>query len=239
MEDKEKTKGRVALAVEQSVTEPDSLSTASSFPPGMAEQALMAVTDPMNILDRQFRIVWANDVRARMHQRSLEEMQGRYCYEMFQRRSESCEGCPVAETLRTGKPCTRERFADRPDGVRVWSETHAWPIFASNGEITHVVEYARDITRFKQAEEALRKSERELRILSSQLLIAQEKERKRVAQELHDGVGQALTAIKFKLRDILEQLDLAVMGEIADSLQTVIPLTQEPVPQTILQAGEI
>jgi len=133
-----------------------------SLPPGMAEVSLMAVSDPMNILDPNFRIIWANEARARMHQYSLEQMIGRPCYEVFQRRKEVCEGCPVGETLRTGKPCTRERLADRPDGVRVWSESHAWPVFDDAGEITSVVEYARDITERKQAQGALQKAHNEL-----------------------------------------------------------------------------
>lgn len=130
-----------------------------------AEKAIMAVSDSMNTLDRSFRIVWANEARAKMHQRSLEEMIGQPCYEMFQRRREVCEGCPVAETLSTGAPCTRERFADRPDGKRIWTETHAWPIFNETGDVTHVVEYARDITERKEAEGKLQESEERYRVL--------------------------------------------------------------------------
>ena len=135
---------------------------AGPLPPRMAEVSIMAVSDPMNIVDSNFRILWANEARARMHQYSLEQMIGRPCYEVFQRRNEVCEECPVAETLRTGKPCTRERFADRPDGIRAWSETHVWPIFDTTGEITSVVEYARDITERKLAEEALQRTHDEL-----------------------------------------------------------------------------
>lgn len=136
-----------------------------SLPPGMAEVSLMAVSDPMNILDPNFRIIWANEARARMHQWSLEQMIGRPCYEVFQRRKAVCEGCPVAETLRTGKPCTRERLADRPDGVRVWTETQVWPVFDDGREITHIIEYARDVTVRKLAEEALLESEEKYRKL--------------------------------------------------------------------------
>ncbi len=203
-----------------------------TIPPLMAVQALMAVTDPMNILDDRYRIVWANHVRAKMHQRSLEEMLGRPCYEMFQRRTRVCEGCPVEETLRTGRPCIRERFADRPDGLRVWSETQAWPILDGGGRVSYVVEFARDITQFKQTELALRRSEMELKALSSQLLITQERERKRVSQELHDGVGQALTAIGFRLKDICMQLEGGVVQEEAlRNLKAVIPLAEDAVEE--------
>lgn len=47
-------------------------------------------------------------------------------------------------------------------------------------------------------ESELRSSERECRLLSRQVIDAQEKERKRVAREIHDGVGQSLAALKYR-----------------------------------------
>jgi signal transduction histidine kinase len=46
--------------------------------------------------------------------------------------------------------------------------------------------------------------ELQLALLSQQLIQAQEKERRRISQELHDSVGQSLTAIKYSLERILE-----------------------------------
>jgi len=58
----------------------------------------------------------------------------------------------------------------------------------------------------RRAEEALKESEQELRRLASQLLSIQEKERRRVARELHDELGQALTVLKINLVAIEDQL---------------------------------
>ena len=60
-----------------------------------------------------------------------------------------------------------------------------------------------EIARREGAEQALRRSRNELATLSHQLMIAQEAERKRIARELHDSVGQQLSAIKYTL----ERLD--------------------------------
>ena len=56
-----------------------------------------------------------------------------------------------------------------------------------------------EVIRREAAENALRRSSSELALLSEQLMNAQELERKRIARELHDSVGQALSAIKYGL----------------------------------------
>ena len=67
-------------------------------------------------------------------------------------------------------------------------------------------EIIRDITERQQAEEVLKKSEKNLRLLSSQLLRAQEDERKRLSRELHDELGHSLLALKLQIESVEEQL---------------------------------
>ena len=61
-----------------------------------------------------------------------------------------------------------------------------------------------DVTAQKNAEDGLRRSEHELSALSEKLLLAQEAERKRIALELHDGIGQSLTVIKLSVETTLQ-----------------------------------
>jgi signal transduction histidine kinase len=56
-----------------------------------------------------------------------------------------------------------------------------------------------EIVRREAAEQALRRSRNDQATLSRQLMTAQEVERKRIARELHDSVGQQLSAIKYSL----------------------------------------
>jgi PAS domain S-box-containing protein len=64
----------------------------------------------------------------------------------------------------------------------------------------------RDITLRKQAEDALRQSQRELRELSARVLEAREEEKAHIARELHDELGQLLTALKMDLGWVRERL---------------------------------
>jgi PAS domain S-box-containing protein len=88
-----------------------------------------------------------------------------------------------------------------------------------------------DITERKQAEKALRKSESELRFLSSQLLTAQERERKRLSIELHDELGQALMVLKLKVRSVEQALgpDQADLKKDCDETMSYITEVSETV----------
>jgi PAS domain S-box-containing protein len=75
----------------------------------------------------------------------------------------------------------------------------------------------RDITNRKSAEDALRQSQGELRELSAQVLQAREDEKTHIARELHDELGQQLTALKMDLAWARERLP-AAQPELADKL---------------------
>ena len=84
-----------------------------------------------------------------------------------------------------------------------------------------------DITERKRAQAELRNSQRQLRVLSSRVLAAQETERRRVAHELHDELGQSLTAIKINLQSQL-RLASGESGELfAENIRIVEQALQE------------
>ncbi len=77
----------------------------------------------------------------------------------------------------------------------------------------------------KRSECELRESEQKLRSLSRLLLTTQENERKRIAGELHDSVGQCLSAIKFSVESAMLQMEQGVLDPAA--LRPVISLVQQ------------
>jgi PAS domain S-box-containing protein len=83
-----------------------------------------------------------------------------------------------------------------------------------------------EINERRQTEQALLESEGKLRFMSSQLLTTQEEERKRIARELHDSIGQSLAAIKFKVESVVGEIDRDHSGGMAHSLELIIPVVQ-------------
>lgn len=101
-----------------------------------------------------------------------------------------------------------------------------------HGEFLGIVCVAQDNTERKKTEEALKKSERDLRILSSKILEAQENERRMVARELHDGIGQALTGIKFCIENGIRKLKDGISISQIQEISDVIPLIRATVEET-------
>jgi PAS domain S-box-containing protein len=87
------------------------------------------------------------------------------------------------------------------------------------------------INRFN-LEDKIRESENRLRHLSSQLLTAQENERKRISREIHDSLGQSLSAIKFTVENITQQALEQNQKKMAEALEALIPITQASIEES-------
>ncbi len=112
-------------------------------------------------------------------------------------------------------------------------ETHvfdfaAGPVRDDEGNIDFLVARSHDITERVRAAAELRQSRQQLRTLSRRLIEVQEKERSHMARELHDHVGQALTAVKLNL-DMIDRSseDATIQEHVADSASIVGKLLEE------------
>ena len=92
----------------------------------------------------------------------------------------------------------------RKDGSYAAVLDHGYILHNADGRPVRVIGGIRDISERRKAEEALKNSRRRLRALSARLQSAREEERASVAREIHDELGQVLTAIKLNL-DWLER----------------------------------
>ena len=82
----------------------------------------------------------------------------------------------------------------------------------------------------KRTEEALHKTEKQLRRISAQRLAAQEQERKRIAAEIHDSIGSALSAIRFKVDSTIQQMEQGTAA--SESLKGLLPTVQQAIDES-------
>jgi PAS domain S-box-containing protein len=116
-----------------------------------------------------------------------------------------------------------------------------------NARVIGLFSIGKDITDHRKAENALWESEKQLRYLSSQLLTAQETERRRMSKELHDELGGALTALKLRLSFVekgLKQDQVTVKEEcetilqyIDEVIENVRRLSRDLTPSILEDAG--
>jgi len=110
----------------------------------------------------------------------------------------------------------------RKDGERLVLDL-SLTFFPREGYVETV---AIDVTEQRQAQEALRRSEGRLRRLSAELLSAQEKERKQMARELHDGIAQSLAAIRYGVEAAQSRMDGGRSEETRALLAALPPMIQ-------------
>ena len=136
---------------------------------------------------------------------------------------------PTAEVLRTGVPLrNRELVVARPDGTRVPVLANVVPLRDAEGSLIGAVSCLQDITERKRAEEKLQESNDKLQFLSRRLVESQETERRHIARELHDEVGQTLTVAEMNLQAVVQSPHQApVTRRLKESLQALERVHQQ------------
>ncbi len=108
-------------------------------------------------------------------------------------------------------------------GGHRWLETQAVPLKDTAGKTINLLGVTRDITERKKAEEEITNTTEQLRQLTAHLQNIREEERKRIGREIHDELGQQLTAIKMDTVWIDKQIP-AETSVVKDKLQNILEL---------------
>lgn len=155
--------------------------------------------------------------------------------------------CPLKEVKRTRKPVKVEHVRKNKNGDKQYIEAHGYPIFDNDKNLIQMILYTIDITDRKKAEEELKASHEKLRSLAGHIESAREEERTAVARDIHDELGQVLTACKFDVswtagklgpdqKNLFERLD-AASGHIDGAIQTVKKIATELRPTLLDDLG--
>ena len=169
MKDEKRTKNDLLRELRELRQQTRLLETLSIRPQGsdasLSLQTLLnAIQEGVTLMDRDLNVVLTNTAVERWYAHAM-PLLGRKCYDAFLNRHEPCHDCPARAALETGRPQTYEAQRQGPEGPDGWLEVHVSPILDGSGAAVAVLEYARDITKRKLAEQAVSRSEENYRLL--------------------------------------------------------------------------
>ena len=185
------------------------------------------------LLSADYHVPFAN----RFFRERFGESHGRCCFEYLFGRAEPCENCESYKAMQTGAPHHWEWTG--PDGRNY--DIYDFPFTDTDGT-SLVLEMGIDITEQKRAESALKAAHDELsdradrlRALAGELTLAEQRERRRLADVLHDELQQLLVATRLRAH-MLGRVDSA---DVRQGAQEIAGLMDEALGVTRSLAGEL
>jgi len=134
-----------------------------------------------------------------------------------------------------GQPTDDEMRLRRADGEYRWFLVRTVPLRDAQGNIVKWYGTSTDIEDRKRAEHALRGAASQLEALSRRLVDLQESERKELARELHDRIGQSLTALNINLKI----LGAALPSQASDELRARLADSEKLIESTTAAVGNV
>ena len=211
----------------------------------LLELLFNSTLDCAAVLDRQFKFIYLNRAFALAAQSGVAEMIGCSGFSIL---APSLEPRFV-NVLRTGVPATeRSRLFGETGGdapARDWDWRVA-PVLGSDGEVELLILSIGNAAIKAEAGETeqLSVATRQIGLLSRQLADLPEMERKRMARELHDEIGQSLFSIKLALeagisttQGVTHDRLLAALGTTVDIMGSVTKMSQDLRPAMLDDLG--
>ena len=206
------------------------------------ENIFESISDTVVILDRDRRVLDCNRFAVATLQRPKSEIVGRFCYDVFQCKEHLEGGCLHEELLVSERPDTIDMETEMLSGIYLVTIA---PVLDSWGKVIKTIHIAKDITDRKKGEKKLLTYQGQLRSLASELLLAEERLRRRIAIDVHDHIGQNLAISKIKIQSLCESVsspkvvkDLNEVGDlITQTIESSRSLTFELSPPVLYELG--
>lgn len=196
------------------------------------QQAVIdALTEPIMVIGVDYRVRLINRAAREFSSGSADIPEPARCYQVSHWRDTPCNGtehpCPLLQVRESGQPVTVVHEHYQADGERRFVELIASPLWNADGTFQGIVESARDITERVRAQQALQQNAERLRAMAARLAEVAEAERQRLARELHDQVGQNLTALGINLNIIRGQMSEGAMDLMGARLEDSLSLLEQ------------
>jgi len=195
------------------------------------EAILDGVAEPIMVIGVDYHVRLMNRLAREFSGRTAAGTELGLCYEISHQQSAPCAGsehpCPLEQVKESGQPVTVVHQHYQADGELRFVELVASPLWGPDGSLQGIIESMRDITERRRAEEAVQQYAQRLRALTAKLAEVAEAERQRLARELHDQVGQNLTALGITLNIIRSQLPAQSRAHVESRLEDSQKLVEE------------
>ncbi len=187
------------------------------------QKALLdGIPDMAWLKDLKSRFIAVNRPFAEASGYSMKFLQGKTDLDIWPRNLAESYILDDEEVIMTGHPKRSEDPMIKADGSHAWIETIRVPIMDADGRVIGTSGVGRDITERKFAEQELIRYQDQLRQLASELTLAEERERRSIAVELHDQIGQMLAVSKIRMGNLHKQLKESEHEEQAQEILEMI-----------------
>ncbi len=171
------------------------------------ETIVNAVSEGLAIVDENHVILEANEFLFKLFGLKREKVINKKCHKIFPPWEEACKNCPLQKSFdkNENSPVIEKTKVLKNGTIRHFS-IQCYPIPNNNEKEHKSVISIRDITERKNMEKKnLQNYKRKMKNLSHKLTLAEERERKRIATDLHADIGQTLAFLKLKIGETMEK----------------------------------
>jgi len=204
-------------------------------------------------VDSKGKIVYISSVAEKILGYTIEEIIGKNFLTFFYEPNEKSQINKLIHNFIRNRLSFRgeEHFMIQRNGAEVWLSVSGFPVFDKK-KIIGYRGVNRDITLRKKVEDQLRKSMKEieaykgkLKVLNSTLTLAEESERRRIAEILHDNLGPTLSLANLKITSAINKKSLddihRLLNEstilIQDAITQSRSLTYDLIPPVLYELG--
>lgn len=180
------------------------------------QSILDTIQDGICVMDSDQKLIRVNETIKRWYKDDL-PLEGKRCHDVYRGSNDICDGCSVKQAMKSRKLEMTEVSRTLRTGEIKVMEQYAYPMIDDKGQVIAVVQYIRDITRQKESEAMLKKTNEQLQLA------------KEAAEAVNEAKSQFLANMNHELRTpingLMGMLQLLKMTEISEEQAEYLELS--------------